>query len=80
MPPTVAAGKTFSVRQPSDRACSISDGVATPGKNGSSSSPQAATTASFVPGATANAAPASAASAACAGERTVPAPTSRPSI
>ena len=60
-PPKVDAGKTLTVLHPSRSAWPSSDGVAIPGKKGRPSSAQAPTTASSVPGATANTAPASAA-------------------
>ena len=75
-PPSCSAGKNLTVSSPASSAIMISVAEATPGKTGTPSSWQRATTAGPNPGLTTNRAPASTARSTWSRVSTVPAPTS----
>src|SRR5690606_32424347 len=73
-PPACTAGKNLNVSRPCSSPCISSDEVATPGRNGRSTSRAAAYRRSVAPGDTAKRPPASFTACICAEVSTVPAP------
>src|SRR5437763_8316942 len=74
-PPACSAGKSFNWRKPAARAAITSEGVITPGNQGSPLARAAFTSAGVRPGLTANCAPASRAAANSSASVSVPTPT-----
>ncbi len=78
MPPAASAGKNFISVIPRSSSATTSEVVETPGRNGTPEAFIASSRASVQPGLTRKRAPAATVSATCAGEITVPAPTTAP--